>query len=138
MNEPLEHDASNPTPMPPPPASAPDGLPSNEQKQFAMFTHLSALTGFIIPFGNLLGPLIFWQIKKNEMPFVDDQGKEALNFQITATIAAVICVILMFVLIGFVLIFVVGIAWLVLTIIGGIRANEGEYYRYPMTLRLIK
>ncbi len=136
MNEPLEHDSSNPTPMPPPPAA--DGLPNNEQKQFAMFTHLSALTGFIIPFGNLLGPLIFWQIKKNEMPFVDDQGKEALNFQITATIAAVICVILMFVLIGFVLIFVVGIAWLVLTIIGGIRANEGEYYRYPMTLRLIK
>ncbi len=137
MNEPIEHDT--PMPAPPPPApSAMDGLPSNDEKQWAMFTHLSALAGFVIPFGNLLGPLIFWQIKKNEMPFGDDQGKEALNFQITATIAAVISCILMFVLIGFLLIFVVGIAWLVLTIIGGIRANEGEYYRYPMTLRLIK
>ena len=103
-----------------------------------MFTHLSGLAGLVIPFGNLLGPLIFWQIKKNEFPFGDDQGKEALNFQITAALAFVACIILMAVLIGFLLIFVVGIAWLVLTIMGGIKANNGEYYRYPMTLRLIK
>ena len=115
-----------------------EGLPDNEAKQWALFTHLSALVGFFIPFGNLLGPLIFWQIKKNEMPFIDDQGKEALNFQITATIAAAVSIILMFVLIGFLLIFVVGIAWLVLTIVGAIRANNGEYYRYPFAVRLIK
>jgi uncharacterized Tic20 family protein len=131
MNEPLES-----TPMPPPPT--PDDMPGNEEKQWALFTHLSSLIGLFIPFGSVLGPLIFWQIKKNDMPFVDDQGKEAVNFQITVAIAAIVSIILMFVLIGFLLIFVVGIAWLVLTIMGAIAANNGEKYRYPMTLRLIK
>ena len=125
-------------PLPPidPPVS--DGLPSNEARQWAMFTHLSALAGFIIPFGNLLGPLIFWQIKKNEWPFADDQGKEALNFQITVTIAMLVSFVLMVVVIGFLLMLVVGIAALVFTILAAIKANEGVHYRYPWTLRLIK
>jgi uncharacterized protein len=133
MNEPLES-----SPLPPPPVLPPDGLPSNDEKQWALFTHLSALIGLFVPLGNVLGPLIFWQIKKNEMPFVDDQGKEALNFQITVAIATLVCFLLMFVLIGFLLIFVVAIAWLVFTIIGAIRANNGEFYRYPMTWRIVK
>jgi uncharacterized Tic20 family protein len=119
--------------------SAPGGAsPSAEERQWGLFAHLAALSGFIIPFGNMLGPLIVWQIKKNEMPFVDDQGKEALNFQITVTLAVLVCIILMFVLIGLLLLPIVGIAALVLTIIGGIKANEGERYRYPFALRLIK
>ncbi|WP_416925739.1 DUF4870 domain-containing protein [Ottowia sp.] len=81
-----------------------------------MFAHLSALAGFIIPFGNLLGPLIVWQLKKNEMPFVDDQGKEALNFQITVTLALLVSLLLIFVLIGFVLLPIVGLVALVLAI----------------------
>ncbi|MCB1606301.1 MAG: DUF4870 domain-containing protein [Xanthomonadales bacterium] len=103
-----------------------------------MFAHLSALIGFLIPLGSILGPLIVWQIKKAEFPFVDDQGKEALNFQITVAIAVIVCIVLMFVLIGMLLLPVVGIAALVFTIIGGIKANNGETYRYPMTIRLIK
>jgi uncharacterized protein len=139
MNDPLENSTPDPNPLPPPaPPLEAGGMPSNDEKQWAMFTHLSALAGFVIPFGNVLGPLIFWQIKKNEFPFGDDQGKEALNFQITAAIAFVVCIILMAVFIGFLLFPIVGIAWLVLTIMAGIKANNGEYYRYPMTLRLIK
>lgn len=125
------------TPPPPPPPPGMDG-PSSEARQWGMFAHLSALIGIIIPFGNLLGPLIIWQMKKAEMPFVDDQGKEALNFQIAVTIAMLICFVLMFVLIGMLLLPLVGIAALVFTIIGGIKANEGQAYRYPFTLRLIK
>ena len=121
----------------PPPPPGMDG-PSSEARQWGMFAHLSALIGIIIPFGNLLGPLIIWQMKKAEMPFVDDQGKEALNFQIAVTIAMLICFVLMFVWIGMLLLPVVGIAALVFTIIGGIKANEGQAYRYPFTLRLIK
>lgn len=119
----------------PPPAPS---APSAEEKQWALFAHLSALVGFIVPFGNVLGPLIIWQIKKAEMPFVDDQGKEALNFQITVLIALIACFVLMFVVIGMLLMPIVGIAALVFTIIGGIKANNGETYRYPFTLRLVK
>ena len=122
-------------PVAPPPSS---DSPSNDERQWALFAHLSALVGFIIPLGSVLGPLVIWQIKKNEMPFVDDQGKEALNFQITVLIAVLACLLLSVILIGFLLLPIVGIAALVLTIRGGIKANNGEAYRYPFTLRLIK
>lgn len=134
-----EDNNANPAPPPPtPPAAAPDPGLSAEAKQWAMFAHLSALIGFLIPLGSILGPLLIWQIKKAEFPFVDDQGKEALNFQITVAIAVIVCIVLMFVLIGMLLLPIVGLAALILTIIGGIKANNGESYRYPMTLRLIK
>lgn len=127
-------DDINAMPTPPPPS----GAPGNEARQWAMFAHLSALIGFFIPFGNIIAPLVIWQIKKAEFPFVDDQGKEALNFQITVLIAVLVCIVLSFVLIGMLLLPVVGIAWLVLTIMAGLKANNGETYRYPFTLRLIK
>src|SRR4029078_10403399 len=109
-----------------------------EEKQWAMFAHLSALVGFIIPLGSIIGPLVIWQMKKAEMPFVGDQGKEALNFQITALIAIVVCFVLMFVLIGMLLLPLVALAVRILTIIGGIKANKGEAFRSPFAIRLIK
>jgi len=121
-----------------PPEAPAAGEISQDQRQWAMFTHLSALVGLLIPLGSILGPLIMWQVKKNDMPFVDEQGKEALNFQITVFIAVVVCIILMFVLIGMLLLPLVGLAALIFTIIAGIKANNGEHYRYPMTIRLIK
>ena len=123
-------------PEPPPATPAPAG--SSDERMWAMFAHLSALAGFIIPFGSILGPLIIWQIKKNEYPLVDDQGKEALNFQITMAIALVVSFVLMIVLIGFILIWVVGLFDLIMIVIASIRANNGERYRYPFTLRLVK
>jgi uncharacterized Tic20 family protein len=128
----MNNDETMAPPMPP------SAGPSAEEKQWAMFAHLSALVGFLIPFGSVLGPLIIWQIKKNEMPFVDDQGKEALNFQITVLIAVIACLVLSVIVIGFLLLPIVGIAALVLTIMAGIKANNGETYRYPFTLRLVK
>jgi len=127
MNEPADHDRA-----PAAPARNP------EERQWGMFAHLAGLAGLVVPFASLLGPLIIWQLKKNEMPFVDDQGKEALNFQITAALAALLSTALMVVLIGFLLLPVVLLGWLVFTIIGAIRANEGEAYRYPFTVRLIR
>lgn len=120
------------------PPPAPSGSPSAEERQWGLFAHLSALIGLVIPFGSIVGPLIVWQMKKAEMPFVDDQGKEALNFQITVFLALVVCIVLSFVLIGLLLLPIVGLAALVFTIIAGIKANEGVAYRYPFTLRLIK
>ena len=120
------------------PPPAPSGVPSNEEKQWALFAHLSALVGYIIPFGSIIGPLIIWQVKKNEMPFVDDQGKEALNFQITMAIAALICIVLMLVLIGLLLIWIVGAVDLIFIVVAAISANNGQAYRYPFNLRLVK
>lgn len=112
---------------------------SKEEQNWAMFCHLAALSGFIIPFGNVLGPLVIWLIKKDTMPLVDRHGKEAVNFQITITIAAIVCFLLMFVLIGFLLIWVVAIGALVLTIIATVKVSRGDLeYRYPFALRLLK
>ena len=124
--------------IPPPPNEPPmAGTPSAEERQWAMFAHLSALVGVIIPLGSIIGPLVIWLIKKDTMPFVNDQGKEALNFNITVGIAAVVSWILCFILIGFLLLAVLAIGWLVFVIIATIKANEGTTYRYPFTLRLV-
>ena len=135
------------------PAPAPSGTPNAEERQWAMFAHLSALLGGILTshlFGwaCFLGPLVIWLLKKDTLPFVNDQGKEALNFNITAAIIGigflVLSVPLTIVTLGLWLIIAVpvaillGIGWLVLTIIAAIKANEGVTYRYPISLRLVK
>ncbi|MHC5083034.1 MAG: DUF4870 domain-containing protein [Planctomycetota bacterium] len=106
---------------------------------WAMFCHLAALAMYLpIPFGNILGPLIVWLIKKDEFPFVEDQGRESLNFQISIGIYFLACIPLIFVVIGIPLIIGLGIFNLVMIIISSISANKGETYRYPLNLRLIK
>jgi len=112
---------------------------SKEEQNWAMFCHLAALSGFVIPLGNVLGPLVMWLIKKDTMPLVDQHGKEALNFQITVLIAFVVSALLTVILIGFVLMFVVGIGALVLTIIAAVKISNGQFdYKYPFAIRLIK
>lgn len=112
--------------------------PEKDERTWGMLCHLSAFAGFIVPFGNIIAPLIIWLIKKDEMSFVNDQGKESINFQITMFIAFIISGLLMFVLIGFLLVFIVAIFDIIMIIIASIKANEGVYYRYPYSLRLIK
>lgn len=123
--------------IPPPPEQPLSGAPSAEERQWAMFAHLSALVGLIIPFGSIIGPLVIWLIKKDTLPFVNEQGKEALNFNITVAIVAIVCWVLIFILIGFVLLPILVIMWLVFVIMATIKANEGVSYRYPFTLRLV-
>ena len=112
--------------------------PSYEVRQGAMLCHLAAFLGFVFPFGSVVGPLILWQMKKEVDSFIDDQGKEALNFQITVAIAWIACIVLAFAVIGFFLMIALAIATVVLTIIGSIKANKGIAYRYPLTWRVIK
>ena len=125
-------------------APGPAAAPSAEERQWALFAHLSALVGFVVPFGNVIGPLVIWLIKREQMPFVNDQGREALNFNITAGLVglALIALTAMSFGIGIFLTAPIGIllaiAWLVLTIIAAIKANEGQAYRYPICLRLVK
>lgn len=109
-----------------------------QEKTWAMFAHLSALAGFIIPFGNIIGPLVIWLIKKDESPFVDDQGKEALNFQISITIYLIVAAILVVIILGIFLLIGIIILALVLIVIAAVKANSGEKFRYPLAIRLIQ
>lgn len=122
---------------------------SADQRQWAMFAHLSAIVGGLLTghfggIGCVLGPLIIWAVKKDTMPFVADQAKEALNFNISVGIVLFVLFLLGIgtLGIGFILtaplMGIVGIAALVFIIIAAIKANEGVAYRYPFTLRLIK
>ena len=123
-----------------------DSSPDKDARLWAMLCHLAALAGIfsyigfgvVLPFANVLGPLIIWLIKRNESSFVDDQGREALNFQLTMTIAFVISVMLMFILIGFFFIMLFIVYDLVMTIIAAVKANDGNKYRYPYIIRFIK
>jgi uncharacterized Tic20 family protein len=104
----------------------------------AMLCHLLALAGYVIPFGNIIGPLVMWLVKKEDHPFIDEQGKEALNFQITVSLAVMACLVLFFLIVPLLLIPVIAILDLVFIIIATIKANKGQVYRYPVALRLIK
>lgn len=133
-----------------PAAAAPAGTTSAEEKQWAMFAHLSALLGGLVTsgwggsVGFFIGPLIIWQMKKDTMPFVNDQGKEALNFAITVSGACLVLVLLTLLTLGIgalltvPLMVIIGITATVLVIMAAIKANQGIAYRYPFALRLVK
>jgi uncharacterized Tic20 family protein len=115
------------------------GEVSKDARQWAMFCHLLGLAGIVVPVvGNIVGPLVMWQIKKDEYPFVDEQGKEALNFQISMSIYGIISAILILACIGAFLLPAVYIVNLVFLLIAAIKANNGHHYRYPLTIRFIK
>ncbi|MEZ5323425.1 MAG: DUF4870 domain-containing protein [Microthrixaceae bacterium] len=111
-------------------------LLTDDEKNMAMLAHLAILSAYVtgIP---VVGPLIVWLIKKDESAFVDEQGKEAVNFAITIVIWGIVTFLLCFVLVGFVLIPVVAIASIVLPILACLKAKEGIPYRYPFCIRLI-
>ena len=127
-----------------PPAAPPPPSNDKDARMWNMFCHLSALAGLLVPFGSVLGPLIIWQIKKNEIPSVDQHGRAALNFQLTVLIAVIGSFILAFVLsffcIGYLLfpvVFLIGIGGIVFGVIAGIKANDGVDYQYPWSLKLV-
>jgi uncharacterized protein len=133
MTEPTPGQPEEPLPQQPVPAG---GLTSDE-RNWGMAAHLSSLSGFVIPLGNIIGPLVVWLIKREQYPYVDAQGKEAVNFNISILIYGIVSAILILLLVGILLIIAVLIAWLVLTIVAAVKAANGEGYRYPLTIRFI-
>ena len=123
-------------PLPPGP-QPPSYTPTADDRTWGMIAHLSGIVASLLGGLSFLGPLIVWLIKKDQSPFVADQGKEALNFQIAVTIAMLISAVTIMVCVGFVLIPVVFIGSIVFSVIGGLEANKGVYYRYPYTIRVI-
>jgi len=114
---------------------------SKDARNMAMFCHLAGLAGFVIPviLSGIIAPLIIWQIKKDDHPFIDENGKEALNFQISIGIYALVSILLIPVFcIGAFLLTAVGIFNFVFMLIAAIKANNGFHYRYPLCIRFIK
>ena len=113
-----------------PPVQGPvDAPPNADDKMWAMFAHLSY---FVM---GIIGPLVIWVVKKDKAPYVEDQAKEALNFQIAVTVAAMISVMTI-VLIPIAMVIMLG--GMIYSVLAAVEANNGNYYRYPFTLRLIK
>lgn len=114
------------------------GSPTSEARNWAMVCHLAAYAGCIVPTLNLAAPLIIWLLKREEDPFIDDQGREAVNFQITIFLMAIAAGILCLVIIGLLLVPVVFLFAVIMPIFAAVKAKDGVRYRYPLTLRLLK
>lgn len=117
------------------------GSGSDRDRNLAMLCHLSALSGFLIPFGNVLGPLVFWMIGKGDSDFVDEHGKASLNFQFSLTLFIVVALVLSVIApVGVVLAPITVLVMLygvVMTIVNGVRAHRGEEGEYALSTRFL-
>ena len=112
---------------------------SRDEKTFGMLAHITAFALFILPtIGHIIGPLIIWLMKKDQSAWVDRQGKNALNFQISITIYFFVSLLLIPVIIGIILVVAVAIFWLVSVIMASVRVNDGEDYQYMFSINFIK
>ena len=107
-------------------------------RNWAVLCHVVTFIGFVMPLGNIVGPLLIWLLRRRDSEYVDFHGKEAVNFQISLTIYLVISAVLVLVLIGFVLLLVTFVFGIVSVIIAAVRANEGVLHRYPVTIRFLR
>lgn len=123
----------------------PDPL-ERESRNWAVACHLAGLLGyigfatglhFIVPFSNIFAPLLLWLIKKDQLALVDDQGREAVNFNISMTIYGFVCLMLSFVLIGIPALITLPFVHVFLVVIAASRAANGERHRYPFTIRFV-
>lgn len=141
VTEPPEHEAG-----PAPPASPPQAAPAGPRetdpsvpRNWAAACHLAALFGYAsVPLGFFLGPLIVWAVRRDRYPLVDDQGKEAVNFQLSVLLYTLVCIPLICVCVGIVLLVLLAVMQFVLIIVAAVRASSGERYRYPFTIRFLK
>ena len=116
----------------------PMSLQTPEQRQTGMFLHLSQLASLLVPVAGIVVPIVIWQTQKDKMPALDAHGKMVTNWMISALIYSFVSVILMFVLVGFLTIFAVILMSIIFPIIGGIKANNGELWEYPLTIKFLK
>ncbi len=116
----------------------PMGLQTQEQKQMGMFLHLSQLLNLVLPPAGIIAPIVLWQMKKEETPALDAHGKMVTNWLISSVIYFAVSAVLCIVLIGFLGLIALGIMSLVFPIIGAIKANNGELWEYPLTIKFLK
>lgn len=113
-------------------------LQTPDEKQMGLFLHLSQLLNLILPFGGVIAPIVLWQMKKDQMPALDAHGKMVVNWLISSLIYWVVSGVLAIVLIGFLGMLALVIMGIVFPIMGGIKANNGEFWEYPLTIKFLK
>ncbi len=114
------------------------GAEGQQSRQWAMFLHLSLLAGFILPIVGLVAPIVIWQLKKADFPDLDAHGKVVVNWIISAAIYGLIGFILTFVFIGVPVLIALGALGVIFPIVGGIKANSGQLWKYPLSIRFLK
>lgn len=139
MAQPGQAPPASAPPTPPAAAPARKQMTESEEKTWGMFCHLAALAAFVgVPVGNIVGPLIVWLIKREQSDFVAEQGRNALNFQISMAIYTLLSALLIFFVVGIFLLIGLGVFNLVMVILSAIRANRGEIATYPLCIEFIK
>jgi uncharacterized protein len=104
----------------------------------AMAAHLATFAGLIVPFGSVIGPLAVWLTRRDRDPFIDQAGREALNFGITIAIYGAVLLVTALMLVGIPFLIIGVVAWVMLASLAAVKASEGQAYRYPLTLRLVR
>ena len=116
----------------------PNSLQTPDQRQMGMFLHLSQLLNLVIPFAGLIVPIVLWQTQKEKTPALDRHGKMIVNFMLSSLIYFAISFVLAFILIGFLGIIALALIGIIFPIVGGIKANNGELWEYPLTIKFLK
>lgn len=111
---------------------------SDDERTWGMWLHLSQLANFVVPMAGLVAPIAIWQLKKDQLPVLDSHGKNAVNWMISSAIYAFIGVLLMLVFVGFFVLLALACCGVVFPIIAGIKANNGEVWKYPLTISFLK
>jgi len=111
---------------------------SEPERNWAMLCHLSGFAGFFFPFGGIIGPLICWLSRKDESPWVNQNGKASLNFQMSILLYMILAVPLCLIIIGIPIIMFLGVLKIVCIIIASVKASKGEEYRYPISIPFIQ
>ena len=120
------------------PAAPSEDNIDKDTKLWAMILHLSVFAGYVVPLAGLIAPIVIWQVKKKDLPQIDAHGKIVVNFIISMVIYAVVSTVLLLVVVGLFLLIALGIIGVVFPIIGGIKANNGEVWKYPLSISFLK
>jgi uncharacterized Tic20 family protein len=114
------------------------GAVDQEVRNTAVAAHLSTLAGLVVPFGSVIGPLAVWLTRRDRDPFIDQAGREALNFGISIAIYGLVALAAALMLVGIPLLIAGVIAWVVLACLAAVKASQGQAYRYPLTMRFVR
>ncbi|QYJ79073.1 DUF4870 domain-containing protein [Shewanella acanthi] len=110
---------------------------TKSEREFGLLVYASSFIGYLVPFGSILGPLILWLMKRDESAFVDRCGRSCLNFKLSMLVYVLIGAVLAIIGIGVILLLALAALDLICTVIGMIKASEGQVYRYPLTIKFI-